>query len=503
MTSAKDGSVASTGIPGLDDILRGGFPRNRLYVVQGDPGAGKTTIGLQFLIEGARAGESVLYITLSETVEELRAVAASHGWSLEGVDVFYGGPVDLMPTEDSTLFLSSEIELDETTKPLLRVTEEVNPSRVVIDSLSEIRLLAQNPLRYRRQIMSLKQFFAGRQCTTIVLDDGFHQADGANLQSIAHGILNLEQITPLYGAERRRMRLMKVRGVKFRGGFHDFRIETGGIAVFPRLIAAEHRAAFPEGPISSGIHELDQLLGGGIERGTTSLLLGPSGAGKSTIATVFASAAAARGEHAAIFTFDEGASTLHARSEAIGLPFRQQVRSGVMRVQQVDPAELSPGEFGWLIRRAVENDGARVIVVDSLNGYYNAMPEEKLLSVQLHELFSYLRQRGVAVITTMTQHGFVGPGMDVPVDVSYLADTVLLLRYFETEGEIRKAISVPKKRSGAHESSIRELSMNGGRIRVGPPLREFRGVLTGAPEYLGSAPPLLGRKEEKDAGAAL
>lgn len=491
MKPSDNGSVAPTGIPGLDDILRGGFPRNRLYVVQGDPGAGKTTIGLQFLLAGAAAGETVLYVTLSETVEELESVAASHGWSLEGVPVFYGGPRELLSGEDSTLFHSSEIELDETTKPIFREAARINPSRVVIDSLSEIRLLAQNPLRYRRQIMALKQFFSGKKCTTIVLDDGTNEPGGANLQSIAHGILVLQQLAPLYGAERRRMRLMKVRGVKFRGGFHDFRIEKGGVIVFPRLIAAEHRVPFSQGPLGSGVPELDQLLGGGLDRGTTALLLGPSGVGKSTIMAQFASAAAGRGEHVAIFAFDEGAGTLYTRSHALGLPLKEQVEKGLVKIQQVDPAELSPGEFGWRIRRSVEDDNARVIVIDSLNGYYNANSEEKLLSVQLHELFSYLRQRGVCVIATMTQHGFVGLELDVPIDVSYLADTVLLLRYFEAEGEIRKAVSVPKKRSGRHESSIRELAMNGEGLQVGPALKQFRGVLSGAPEYVGASGPLL------------
>lgn len=493
-------SVAPTGIPGLDDILRGGFPRNRVYVVQGDPGSGKTTVGLQFLLAGVQAGEKVLYVTLSETAEELTAVAASHGWSLDGVSMYYGGSAELPNAEDSTLFHSSEFELEETTKPLLREAERVNPSRAVIDSLSEIRLLSQSPLRYRRQIMALKKFFTGRQCTTIFLDEGANDGDGANLQSIAHGILRLEQMAPVYGSERRRLRLTKVRGVNYRGGFHDFRIETGGIVVFPRLIAAEHRATFSDSDdlLSSGIVELDGLLGGGLERGTMALLLGPAGAGKSSIATQFASVAAKRGERVAIFAFEEGSATLYARSKALGLSLKQQVDSGIVRVQQVDPAELSPGEFGWLIRRAVEDDNARVIVIDSLNGYYNSMPEEKLLSVQLHELFSYLRQRGVSVIMTLTQHGFVGPDMDVPIDVSYLADTVLLLRYFEAGGEIRKAVSVPKKRSGRHESVIRELAMNGEGLRFGPPLREFRGVLTGAPEYMGASGSLL---EKEDANA--
>lgn len=489
-------SPAPSGIPGLDDILRGGFPRNRVYVVRGEPGAGKTTVGLQFLLAGAAAGEKVLYITLSETAEELRAVAASHGWSLDGVSLYYGGPPEAPDTENSTLFYSSEIELEETTKPLLQEAERVNPTRVVIDSLSEIRLLSQSPLRYRRQILALKKFFTGRRCTTIFLDDGAHDGNGANLQSIAHGILNLEQMAPVYGAERRRMRLMKVRGVNFRGGFHDFRIQTGGVVVFPRLVAAEHRVSFDDALLSSGLAELDGLLGGGIERGTTTLLLGPSGSGKSSIATQFASSAARRGEHVAIFTFDEGSATLFARSRALGLPLKEQMEGGMVRVQQIDPAELSPGEFGWLIRRAVEDDDARMIVIDSLNGYYTSMPEEKLLSVQLHELFTYLRQRGVSVITTMTQHGFVGAELDVPIDVSYLADTVLLLRYFEADGEIRKAISVPKKRSGRHESAIRELAMNGEGLRVGPPLKQFRGVLTGAPEYIGAAGPLLERRHD-------
>ena len=482
----ENGSVAATGIAGLDDILRGGLPRNYTYLLQGAPGVGKTTIGLQFLRAGVAAGETGLYVSLSETSQELHATASTHGWSLERVvvhEVGYGEPAEV--GGDNTLFQPSEVELGETTRAILQEVERINPARLVVDSLSELRLLSQSPLRYRRQILALKRFFAGRRCTALFLDEGGSENGSMHLETIAHGVVFLEQLAPLYGADRRRLRVLKLRGVKFREGYHDFKIETGGVRVFPRLVAAEHRVAFPNEMVSSGLLSLDRLLGGGLDRGTTALVLGPAGTGKSAIVSQYASVAAARGERVGMFMFDEGLGTLFVRTRALGIPFEEHVESGAIRVKQVDPAELTPGEFTSLVRRSVEEVGARMIVIDSLNGYFSAMPQEQLLAVQLHELFTYLRQRGVVVLVTMAQHGMLGPSMGTPVDVSYLADTVILLRFFEAEGEIRKAISVLKRRSGSHESAIRELDMQSGGLRVGEPLREFHGILTGTPVYTG------------------
>jgi circadian clock protein KaiC len=455
-------------------------------VCQGEPGSGKTTLGLQFLLAGIEEGEPVLYVTLSETREELQAVARSHGWDVSALpilELIARSPIG--DEQDNTLFYPSEIELAETTKVLTDEIERTAPMRVILDSLSEIRLLSQNPMRYRRQIAALKDFFAGRQCTVLILDDN-RDAGDVNLQSIAHGILSLEHLAPLFGAERRRLRVLKVRGVAFRGGFHDFKIQSGGLAVFPRLVAAEHHQPFEAEQISSGIVELDCLLGGGLDRGTTTLLMGPSGTGKSAIAAQYATAAARRGERVAMYNFDEGLGTFYARTEALGLPLRRFADEGLFSVQQIDPAELSPGEFAHLIRHAVENQEARVCVIDSLNGYFHAMPEEHLLSVQLHELFTYLRQRGVVVILTLAQHGFLGSSIETPIDVSYLADTVVLLRYFEAAGRIRKAISVMKKRSGVHENTLRELALDRGGLRVGEPLEGFQGILSGMATFIGT-----------------
>jgi len=486
-----------TGIRGLDDVVGGGLPANRMYLVQGDPGVGKTTIGLQFLLNGLAAGEHGLYVTLSETAEELEAVARSHGWDLSGITVHEVMPSAslLLAEDDSTLFQPSEIELGETTRAILTEIERTGATRVVVDSLSEIRLLSQSALRYRRQILALKHFFAGRHITVLLLDDGTSEAGDIHLQSIAHGVIRIEHLAPLYGAERRRLRIVKLRGVSFRGGFHDMKIETGGVVVFPRLVAAEHQSTFPFDPATSGLPELDALLGGGLDRGTTNLIMGPAGSGKSSIAAQYAAAAAQRGEAAYIFTFEEGLGTLLRRSELLHIPLRAGVDDGRVVVQQVNPAELTPGEFATLVRARVEQDSARVIVIDSVNGYLSSMPEENFLVLQLHELFSYLRQRGVVVILTLAQQGLIG-NMANPVDVSYLSDTVILLRYFETAGEIRKAISVFKKRSGGHEPTIRELVMDAGGIRVGAPLSNFRGILTGTPIPTKSARTSASRTED-------
>lgn len=482
----------STGSAGLDDILGGGVDANRLYLYEGRPGTGKTTIALQFLLEGVRQGERVLYITLSETQRELRLVASRHGWNLDQVDVFELVPPEtaLDPERELTVFHPAEMELTETTKLIFDEVERLNPSRVVLDSLSELRLLAQSPLRYRRQVLALKHFFARRQCTVILLDDLSSQENDLQLHSITHGVVMLEQLAIDYGAERRRLRVIKMRGVQFRGGYHDFTIEKGGLAIYPRLVAAEYKH-YPLGePASSGNRQLDQLLGGGLERGTNALLLGAAGVGKSSLALSYAISAANRGEHSVFFAFDEGRSTVEARARALGLPLGDALHSGLIRFQQIDPAEMSPGQFAANVRRSVEVDGASVIVIDSLNGYLNAMPDERFLILQMHELLSYLGQRGVLTILVLAQHGLVGP-MDTPLDLSYLSDSVLMLRYFEVGGTVRRALSVVKKRSGHHENTIREFRLSGRGIDVGPPIKQFSGIFTGTPHYSGDdLPPM-------------
>jgi circadian clock protein KaiC len=482
---------SATGIPGLDDILNGGFLPHRLYLIDGDPGAGKTTLSLQYLMEGQRRGEKGLYVTLSETREELFEVARSHGWSLDGLEIveLVASEKDLTSDTQLTMYHPSEVELSETTKAVLEAVQRVNPQRVVFDSLSEMRLLAQNSLRYRRQILALKQFFIGRQCTVLLLDDRTNDDKDTQLQSIAHGVLAMEQMAPEYGAERRRLRIMKFRGTQYRGGYHDFSIVPGGLVVYPRLIAAEHNGNFPQGQIKSGVAALDSLLGGGPDRGTSTLLIGPAGAGKSTIAVGYAVAAAKRGDHAVVFAFDESAETLTLRMNALGVTFDLGVGPGKIRVKQIDPAEVSPGEFGHMVRDCVERDGARVVIIDSLNGYINSMPEERFLTIQLHELLNYLARKGCTTFMVVAQHGLMGSGMQSPVDASYLADSVVLLRYFENAGKVKKAISVVKKRSGAHEESIRELRFNGNGIYVSEPLEQFQGILTGVPAFVGTSAP--------------
>jgi circadian clock protein KaiC len=489
----------STGSKGLDDILGGGFDANRLYLVEGRPGTGKTTLALQFLMEGARRGETVLYVSLSETEQELRIVAQRHGWSLDGVTVFELVPPEttLDPQRELTVLHPAEMELSETTQLVIDRISELNPSRVVFDSLSEVRLLAQSPLRYRRQILALKHFFSGRKCTVILLDDLSSQQNDLQLHSIAHGVVLLEQTAIDYGAERRRLRVVKMRGIPFRGGFHDFTIKRGGLQIYPRLVAAEHHKAFTGAYASSGNAGLDQLLGGGLERGTNALLIGGAGVGKSSLALTYALAAAQRGEHVVVYAFDEGLGTIEARCKALGLPLQAMIDAGFLRIQQIDPAEMSPGEFAHIVRRDVEQNDARMVVIDSLNGYLNAMPDERFLILQMHELLSYLGQLGVLTILILAQHGMVGP-LQTPLDISYLSDAVLMLRYFEARGVVRRALSVVKKRSGAHEHTIREFKLGEGGVTVGPPLTEFDGIFSGTPHYIGAHDPLM--QDHVDAG---
>ena len=472
-----------TGIPGFDEVTQGGLIADRIYLVDGDPGAGKTTFALQFLLEGVRNGERCLYVTLSETRDELASGARSHGWSLEGLEVFelLADAQDLDGEDELTMLNPSEVELGETTRKVLEVVERTKPTRMVFDSLSEMRLLAQNSLRYRRQILALKQFFVGRACTVVLLDDRTAEGPDMQLHSIAHGVFSLEFKSPPYGQLRRELQIIKYRGSDFASGFHDFVIRTGGIRVFPRLVASDHLTAFTREMIPSGVRSLDSLLGGGIERGTSTLLMGPPGCGKSTIAMQYAVAAAERGGHAVAFAFDETKAALLARSTGLGLRIVEGTGAGQVMIRQIDPVEISPGEFAHVVRASVEEHDARVVVIDSLNGYLNAMPHSNYLTAQLHELLSYLNNRGVATFIVVAQSGMMGSNMTSPVDASYLADSVVMLRYFEHGGRIKKAISVLKKRTGAHEESIREMWFDEAGIHLSEPLLGLRGVLTGVP----------------------
>jgi circadian clock protein KaiC len=482
----------STGVPGLDDVLCGGLTPSRLYLLEGTPGTGKTTLALQFLLEGAARGERTLYVTLSETADELRAAAATHGWALDEIDIYeLVDEMGLDPDSEQSILHPSEIELGETVREVIARVEDLKPDRVVFDSLSELRLLAQNPLRYRRQILALKRFFAKRACTVLMLDDKTSEAGDVQLHSIAHGVISLEQAPREFGSERRRLRIVKMRGIKFRGGYHDFALETGGIQVFPRLIAAEHHARFDSKGKSTGSAELDLLLGGGLVPGTNTLLLGPSGVGKTTTGVRCMLAALERGETATYFLFDEGLPTLLTRSATLGMDLAPHIEAGRLTMIQVDPAELSPGEFASVVREAVEGRGSTFVAVDSLNAYLHAMPGEEYLILQMHELLTYLNQKGVTTLLVLGQHGIVGE-VRSDVDLSYLSDCILLFRFFEAKGEVRTALSVVKSRVNAHERSIRELRLGPGGVQVGEALGDFEGVLTGLPAYHGKVAMLSG-----------
>jgi circadian clock protein KaiC len=478
---------ARVGIPGLDTVLDGGLPRDRIYLVEGDPGVGKSTLALQFLLTGVAAGERSVYITLSETEAEVRQIAESHGWSLDGLSMFELSALEqqMQIDAENTVFRPSEVELTETTRAILAFVERVQPRRVVFDSLSELRLLAQGPLRYRREVLNLKQYFTKNRATVLLLDDRTSETGDMQLQSLAHGVISLQQLPPEFGGDRRRLRVAKLRGAPFRSGYHDFEIVKGGLSVFPRLVASEHRVDFERSALSSGLTELDALLGGGIARGTSTILMGPAGTGKSSIAALYASAAAARGDKVAMFVFDEQRELLIHRADALGMEISKHVAAGTIAIRQIDPAEMSPGQLACVAQQLVENEGVKVIVIDSLNGYLQAMPAERHLYIQLHEMLTYFGQCGATTLLVMAQNGIVGT-MQSPIDVSYIADSVVLLRYFEAEGRIRKAVSVIKKRVGTHENTIREIVFDGRGITVGAPLSDFRGVLTSVPEYYGN-----------------
>jgi circadian clock protein KaiC len=497
--TAKPEERLSTGVPGLDNILGGGFPRQHLYLIEGDPGTGKTTLALQFLLEGVKRGDKGLYVTLSESKGELLGVARSHGWNLDEISIFEMTPQgeEVQPEAQYTVFHPAEVELADTIAAVLKVVDEVQASRIVFDSLSELRMLAKDPLRYRRQILALKRFFAGRSCTVLLLDDRTGEGDDLQLQSIAHGVVMLYNQERDYGRKRRRLEVRKMRGSNFREGYHDYTIETGSVRVYPRLVAAEHHQFNAPRTILSGIAELDSLLGGGMAAGTSNLFMGPAGCGKSSIATRYALSNAQAGGRSAIFTFDENLATLKHRSAGLGMDLGPALGDGSIYLSQIDPAEVSPGEFVDRVRRLVE-DGVSLVVIDSLNGFFYAMSGEQSVMLQVHELLSYLDQMGVTTLLTLAQHGFVGSNMNSPVDVSYVADTVIVFRYFEAAGAVKQAVAVVKKRTGSHERSLRELSFNGGTIQIGKPLTDFEGVLTGVPKYLGGAASLAVGSERSD-----
>jgi len=493
MNKASSDKRVSTGISGLDSILGGGLTPDRIYLVEGAPGSGKTTMGLQFLLEGARRGEHTLYVTLSETASELRAVAASHGWSLDQVDIFELLELGVLDADgEQSILHPSEVELGETTRAVMDRITRFRPARVAFDSLSEMRLLAQNPLRYRRQIMALKHFFTTVNCTVLLLDDQTSEVGDLQLRSICHGVIELDQSIQEFGSQRRRLQVVKMRGIAYRGGYHDFNLDTGGITVFQRLVASDHRRDFAAKFITTGNEGMDRLLGGGLTPGTNTLLIGPAGAGKTTTAIQVGLSALQRGESVAYYLFDEGLGTLVSRSGALGLGFEEYIDGGQMMLSQIDPAELSPGEFSSKVRAAVESKHAKVVVIDSVNAYLHAMPGEKHLLLQMHELLTYLNQQGIITILILGQHGLIGE-MRSDVDLSYLSDTIMLFRFFESGGELRTALSVVKSRTSAHEHAIREFRLTTQGMEVGEPLTDFEGVLTGIPTYRGDVP-LLGAR---------
>lgn len=501
VSARNDTARCATGVPGFDVVLGGGLPRNHLHLIEGTPGSGKTTVGLQFLLEGVRQGEKGLYVTLSESADELRAVARSHGWTLDAIPIFQLVDEEgLTPEAEQSIFHPSELELGETMRNLTRVIDEHKPTRVVFDSLSELRLLAQNSLRYRRQILALKHYFLNSECTVLLLDDMTAGPGDLYLHSIVHGVISLETAVQQYGIERRRMRIVKMRGVKYSGGAHDTKLDTGGMQIFPRLVASHHHREFDPTMVTTGCKPLDLLLGGGLVPGTNTMFTGPSGIGKTTTAINCARAALARGERVAYFLFDEGLGSLLARSASLGMDVRPALEDGSMMVYPVDPAELSPGEFAARVRTVVERDGARFVVIDSLNGYLQAMPGGQYLLLQMHEMLTYLNLQGVTTILVLGQHGLIGE-VQSDIDLSYLSDIIVAFKFFEAGGELRKAVSVVKSRVSSHELAIREFRLGPSGLEIGDSLKDFEGVLSGLPAYRGSTPLLGSEAQQKEAHA--
>jgi circadian clock protein KaiC len=488
--------VDSTGISGFDSVLRGGLPRNQLYLLEGSSGAGKTTLALQFLIEGAKRGEKVMWCTLSETEAQLHATARSHGWDLAGIDMLNltrSGTAQALTDTEYSFFSPGDIELQDVTQAIIDVTTREKPQRMVFDPFSDVKLLARDSLRYRRQVLQLREHFSALGTTVILIQErGLEAPSDPAAEAVVHGIFELSQHAPDYGKPRRRLRVHKLRGVNYREGYHDVTIATGGITVFPRLIAAEHAKPAIREVVSSGVPHLDEMMGGGLDRGASMLIMGPAGAGKSTLVSKFALAAADRGEISALFLFDETERAFLSRAEGLGMPIRRHVEGGTIRITQVDPAEFTPGEFAHAVRRQVEVDNAGLVAIDSLNGYLTAMPDEQHLAMHMHELLTYLSLQNSVTVLTLNQHGLVGGEASSPVEVSYLADSAILLRYFEAAGAVRRAISVVKRRGGPHEVHIREMTVSPPGVQLGETLREFRGVLTGQPDYAGPPRELSG-----------
>jgi len=469
-----------TGIPELDQVLRGGLPRSRIHLVEGRPGSGKTTIGLRFLIDGNEKNERCLYISLSETVDELRATAASHGWTVEGIDLQQLVPAEIGADRQQNVLFPSEAELGQTISLITEAIDKVRPTRVVIDSMSELRMVANDPMRYRRQIVILKQFLLGLDCTSLLMDDLTDEPRQYDLQGTVHGVITLEQREREFGAARRRLRVVKMRGADFQSGWHDFAITNREIYVFPSLIAEEHAKKPARGAVESGIAALDQMLGGGLARGTSVMLLGPTGVGKSSLALQYANVAAEQDEHVAYFAFDESRETLLERANGLSMRAGAAIDDGRIHWERINPSRISPGEFIWKVRRQVEDNKAGVVVIDSLNSYLETMHEETSLLLQMHELLNYLSNQGVLTILIVGQSNLFDNVQD-PLDMGFLSDTVVLLRFFEADGEVRKAISVVKKRPGRHETTIREFSLTAQGVFVGPQLAGLEGVLTGVP----------------------
>lgn len=488
MNQTKNENKLKTGIPGLDHIIIGGLPANRLYLMQGEPGTGKTTIAFQFLLEGIRNGETCLYISFSESKEELESVASSHGWDISKINMLELGSIEeqLKPESQNTVFYPSEVEMNQTINYLYSELERIKPDRIVFDSVSELRMLADTSLRYRRQMLGLKQFFSKMRTTVLLLDDLTTTPADLQVQSIVHGVINLLKFHPEFGTERRRINIVKLRGINYTGGYHDYIIKKGGVDVFPRMISSNYKISTDVKKYSSGLKELDALVGGGLDSGTSTLFLGPAGTGKSTLAIQYVYAAAERGEKAAIFAFEESISTLLLRTASVGMNIKKHMDSGMISIVKIDPAQLSPGEFADEIRKSVLNKGCKVVAIDSLNGYLHAMPQEQFLILQLHELLGFLSSQGIATLMVLAQQGLMGNMMNTPIDLTYLADTVIITRYFELKGAVHKAVSVIKQRSGLHESTIRELALTKNGLVVGKPLTNFKGVLTGVPEFFES-----------------